>query len=472
MRIVIQNVKYFIYRERLERYLTIGLFLVFFIVTYGSGRTCAQTVEGYTQSSETDSLKEYSLKDLYSIALERSEKVKISEGDLFIAVKEKDRARSALLPKISAFGDYTRYSAEKISSASFGSFPIQSEWSASWGFRLDESLSLSGREITAFNIAKKGTELSRYDLYAVMEDYLLNVAESYYDVLKANKAVEIAKANVERLTKHRDAAQTRFRVGEVTKTAVLRAEAELSGARSKLVESENFLNLAKAILARVVGIEGDFKLQESVPEGIETIELNLLQQKAIDERAELKSSNIQMKIAEDEVRYTKGAYWPTLSIEGVYERRDEDPSSPFFLDESIYGVLRLNFPFFEGGLRKAEVRQAEERYKQTELMREDLKKTISIEVENAYLDLKTQKGILESLQDQVTFAKDNYDTVSKQFEFGLVNSIDVMDANTLLVEAERDFFRAQYNYQLSIVRLKRAAGTLLKTVKSLNEREE
>ena len=442
------------------------------MVINATNTTYAQYVEEDTTSTKSSNNPEYSLMDLYTIALERSEKVKISEEDLFISERDRDRARSALLPRISAFGDYTRYTSEKITSAPFGSFPIQPEWSASWGLRLDESLSLSGRELTAYNISKMGIETSRYDLYAVTEEYLFTVTGSYYDVLKANKAVEIATANVERLEKHRDAAQTRLRVGEVTKTALLRAEAELSGAQSKLVEAKNLLNLAKAVLARVVGIEGDFTLQETALKRKEALELRLLQQEAFAERAELKSSTMKKKIAEDEVRYTKGAYWPTLSIEGVYERRDEDPSSPFFLEESIYGVLRLNFPFYEGGLRKAEVRQAEARYKQSELMYEDLKKTVSIEVENAYLDLKTQEGILESLRDQVTFARDNYNTVSKQFKFGLVNSIDVMDANTLLVEAERDFFRAQYNYQLSIVKLKRATGTLLKTVINLNTREE
>jgi outer membrane protein len=439
---------------------------------YGTGVASAQPAEEGTHAAETFNKREYSLLDLYTIAIERSEKVKISEEDLFIAEKDKDRARSAFLPTISAYGDYRRYTDEKISSTPYGSFPIQSKWAAFWGVRLDETLSLSGREFTAYNISKMGIETSRHDLYAVMEDYLLTVSEAFYDVLKANKAVEITTANVERLTTHRDAAQTRYRVGEVTKTAVLRAEAELSGAQAKLVEAQNLFDLTKAVLARVVGIEGDFTLKETALKRQEALELRLLQQEAFAERAEIKASTIHKQMAEDEVRYTKGAYWPTLSLEGVYEKRDEDPSSPFFLDESIYGGLRINFPFYEGGLRKAEVRQAEARHKQAELMYEDLKKTIGIEVENAYLDLQTQEGILESLQDQVTFAQDNYNTVSKQFDYGLANSIDVMDANTLLVEAERDFFRAQYNYQLSMIMLKRATGTLLKTVMDLEAGEK
>lgn len=411
---------------------------------------------------------EYTLGDLYRIALERSEQIKISEEDLFIAERGKDKALSSLLPRISAFGEYMRYSEKKLSTSSFGSFAIQPEMSSSWGFRLDQSLSLGGMEITSYQISKKGIESSKYDLDRMREDYLLNVSAAYYDVLKAMKALEIAKASVERLTKHRDAAQTRLRVGEVTKTALLRAEAELSGAQSEMVKAENNLNLAKAVLSRVAGISGGYDVKDSVVSSQYVVNsteaIESLKQTAISERAELKSLELQRKIAEEQVKYTKGGYWPTLSIEGVYIRMDEDPSSPFLNEESIYGALKLNFPIFEGGLTRAEVREAEAKHRQSEFNYEDLKKTISIDVETAYLDLKTQAGILKSLEDQLTFARDNYNAISKQFEFGLANSIDVMDANTLLVTSERQLTDARYNYQFSILKLKRATGTLLKTV--------
>ncbi len=411
---------------------------------------------------------EYSLEDLYRIALERSERIKISEEDLFITEKGKDKAVAALMPKLSGFGDYTRYSEVKTSGSGW---VIQPDWSTSWGLRLDQSVSLSGREITALQISKKSIESSRYDLHTVREDYLFNVSTSYYDALRAKKAVEIAMANVERLTKHRDAAQTRLRVGEVTKTALLRAEAELSGAQSEMVKAENNLKLAKAVLARIVGISEEYDIKESEVKSKTAVDyalrpLDSLKEEAIVERTELKSLELQKEIAEKQVKYAKGAYWPTLFVEGVYSRRDEDPSSPFLNKESVYGVLRLNFPFFEGGLTRAEVREAEAKKKQSELIYEDFKKTISIDVENAYLDLKTQAGILKSLEDQLTFARDNYNATSKQFEFGLANSIDVMDANTLLVASEKRVADAKYNYQLSIIRLKRVTGTLLKTVNS------
>jgi len=412
---------------------------------------------------------EYSLEDFYKIALERSERIKISEEDLFIAEIGKDKAKSALLPKLSAFGNYTRYTESQLSSS--GSV-IQPETSTSWGIRLDQSFYLNGREITGYKISKDNIDKSRFDLNAVKEDYLLSVSSAFYDVLRAKKALDIARSNVERLTKHRDAAAIRLKVGEVTKTVLLRAEAELSGAQSDEIKTKNGLELAKAVLARLAGITGGYDIKET--EGISQYavrnggldNVESLKQMAFSERFELRSLEIQKKIGEEQVRYTRGSYWPTLSIEGVYSRKDEDPASLSLNKESVYGGLKLNFPFFEGGLRKAEVREAEARQRQIMLSYEDRKKSIGIEVENAYLDLTTQKGIMERFEAQTVYADDNYNAVSKQFQYGIANSLDVMDANTLLVTAQRQLADAKYNYQLSILRLQRVTGMLLKTVSS------
>lgn len=419
---------------------------------------------------------EYSLEDLYKIALERSERIKISEEDLFIAQKGKDKAVAALMPKLSGFGSYTKYTEDKYSSSST---LIQPEDSKSWGVRLDQSFSMSGREVTAFNISKENIERNKYELHAVKEEYLLSVSASYYEVLRAKKALDIAKANVERLTKHRDAASVRLKVGEVTKTALLRAEAELSGAQSEEIKAKNALELAKAVLARIVGITRDYNLKDPEHLGVDNLlspeldlmtvscqlePMNCFKTIALSERVELKGLELQKKIGQEQVKYTQGSHWPALSIEGVYSRKDEDPSASTLNKESAYGGFKISIPIFEGGLRTAEVKEAEARQRQAALLYEDKKKSIDIEVESAYLDLITQKGIMEKFGAQLTFAEDNYKAVSKQFEFGLASSIDVMDANTLLVTAERQLTDARYSYQLSRLKLKRSTGTLLKSV--------
>ena len=130
--------------------------------------------------------EEYTLDDLFRLALERSKTVKIAAENTYISEREKDRAMAVMIPTLSAFGSYTEYSDTAVE--------IQPDNSSSWGLKLNQSFSLSGRELTALNIAKEGIVKSGFDLNSVREAYLVNVASDYFAVLNAKKSVEIANA--------------------------------------------------------------------------------------------------------------------------------------------------------------------------------------------------------------------------------------------------------------------------------------
>lgn len=403
--------------------------------------------------------EEYTLEDLYRLALERSEKIKLSEENLVIAEIGKDKAMSVLFPRLSAFGNYTRFSEDKYNELNY---LIQPDSAGQWGFRLDQQFSLSLREFTALSYSKQNIVKSREDLATTREEYLFQVAQAYYDVLRLKKALDIANANLERVAKYRDMAERRLKLGEVTKTVLLRADGELSGAKSDKLRTENGLAMSKAVLARIVGLQGDYSLKEHTAGEDQTLSLIELQDRAYAERSDLKALADQKKMAAQQVTYARGAFWPNVALTGMYQKADQDPASTTLNEESIYGGVGVSFPFFEGGLRKAELNEAKARERQAGYQYEDLKKTIGMEVENAYLEMITQKGNLTYLNDQLIFARDNYNAVSRQFEVGLANSIDVLDANTLLVTAERQLAQSTYTYQMSLLRIKKVTGILLR----------
>lgn len=403
--------------------------------------------------------EEYTLEDLYRLALERSEKIKLSEENLVIAEIGKDKAMSVLFPRLSAFGNYTRFSEDKYNEMNY---LIQPDSAGQWGFRLDQQFSLSLREFTALSYSKQNIVKSREDLATTREEYLFQVAQAYYDVLRLKKALDIANANLERVTKYRDVAERRLKLGEVTKTVLLRADGELSGAKSDKLRTQNGLALAKSVLARIVGLQGDYSLKERAGGEEQTLSLIELQNRAFTERSDLKALADQKKMAAQQVTFARGAFWPNVALTGMYQKADQDPASTTLNQESIYGGVGVSFPFFEGGLRQAELNEAKARERQAGYQYEDLKKTIGMEVENAYLEMMTQKGDLTYLSDQLIFARDNYNAVSRQFEVGLASSIDVLDANTLLVTAERQLAQATYTYQMSLLRIKKTTGTLLR----------
>ncbi|OGI23174.1 MAG: hypothetical protein A2287_04490 [Candidatus Melainabacteria bacterium RIFOXYA12_FULL_32_12] len=405
---------------------------------------------------------EYSLADLYEAAIEKSEIIEISKEDVLISRIQKNKTLSDLIPNLSTFGDYRRY--DKAKTASGGSFTIQPENAYTWGAKLEQSLSLGGREFIALNMSKKKIEKSKTDFKTVNENYLLNVASAYYNILKTQKTLKIAQENLNRLEKHKDVTKLRLKVGEITKTVVLRAEAEVSQAQSDVIRATNNLKMAKANLIKLTEIEDNFTVRETSFESIDIDELASLKEQAVTNRTELKSFDLQTQIAKDQVRFVKSTYLPDVSLEAAYTGNDTSPSTSFNNKDVIYGQISLKIPLIEGGRRKAEIDEAKSKLKQSELLYKDLKSTISLEVDDAYYNLMTQQSVLGKIQDQLKLAKDNYEKISEQFKEGFANSIDIVDANNFLVSTEQQLINAQYDYQIGILILKRATGVFLKEI--------
>lgn len=409
--------------------------------------------------------EEYTLKDLYQQALKNSEKIKYAEENVYIARMTKNKAWAVLMPRLTAFGTYNHFTEKKYGDPpSYSNVLIQPYESGNWGVRADQAFSLSARELDALKIAGQSITKSEFDLDTAKSDSILAVASSYYDVLKARKALEITAANVERLTQYRRFVEKRVKVGELTKTALLRADGELSGAQADYLRATNAFKLARAALVRITGVEDSFRLKAEDIADVQLDPFKDLHKTAIDTRTDLKSYDMQKEIAGQQVKYARGAFWPNVGLFAVYNAADQYPMSGTFNRENVFAGVSLTFPFFEGGLRMAELKEAKAKERQSRLAYDDLKKSVDIELRSAYLDLETQKGALKFLEDQLVFAQDNYNAVLRQYENGLATSLDVMDANALLLSSEKNVAEALYGYQLAHLKVRKSSGTLLKFI--------
>ena len=312
-------------------------------------------------------------------------------------------------------------------------------------------------------MAQHGIESAQEDLKLASEQLLLRTAQAFYAVLTAQRDLEAQKHDVERLAEHRRLSDLRFKVGEVTEAVVLRADAELARAQAELVAAENLVVVSKHELRTVANLPEEFELQapplpqapaDSVPQLIEA---------AATRRDDLKRSRAQEQIAEEQIHIATSELFPTLSLEGKYFTRNQDPRSTFFVDQSWSVDAKLEFPLFEGGRRLAERAQARARLAQAQLASSQLRKTVSLEVQRASLNVDAVSKVLQARQEQQRFAKRNYEIVSSQFTFGLATNIDALDANQALIEAERDVNRATYQQHLAILELQRAVGVFLRT---------
>ena len=409
--------------------------------------------------------QEYSLGDLYRQALKNSEQIKIAEENVSIAQMGQNKAMAVIIPRLKSYATYGRYSVSKYGDPPYYSTVlVHPHEYGNWGVRADQSFSMSARELDALKIAGQTITKNVYDLEATRSEYLLSVASAYYDVLKSRKSLEIAAANMTRLTEYRHSVEKRVKVGESTKTALLRAEGELSGARADYLRATNGLYLTRAALIRMTGIEENFRLKDEPALLRDNYSLKQLNKTAEENRSDLKSYDMAMQMAQRQVKYARGAFWPDVGLFAIFDRNDQDPKGSTFSRENVLAGVSLSFPFFEGGLRVAEFKEAKAKERQARLAYDNFKKNMNMELQSVYLELETQKGTLKYLDDQVIFAQDNYDAVLRQFENGLATSLDVMDANSLLLASEKNYADAWYGYQLAQLKILKSSGTLLQFI--------
>ncbi|WP_299977462.1 TolC family protein [Desulfobacula sp.] len=417
----------------------IQLFFIIFIIIF-----CQ--IPAYCQTT-------YSLYELTQLAYKHSETIKIAQDDVYIAQQDKARALSVLIPKATSYGSMKEYKNDDITAPD----------TMTLGIKLTQSFTLNGKELIALDVTTKTIEGKEFSLESIRSQYLLQVSQAYYNILSAQRYLEIAQSDVNRLTTHRDAVKEKLSVGNVTKTDLYRAEAELSKSLTELVRAENRVLKSKAALQNLVNIEDDFNIQKEDVSGIENYQSTLedIQIYALKNRTEIKEAKKNLEIAQKTIKFEKSDYWPTLSLEAGYKEIDIKYNSSSTDTEDVYFTGELVFALYDGGLRRAQIRQAlagQRKAKNALILQE---KTIILDSKVSFLDYKAAQSALLNLQDELRFAQENYNAVQMQFKYGMADSIDMMDANTLLVTAQRRILDAKYIYYLSVLKILYTKGDLI-----------
>lgn len=395
--------------------------------------------------------------EAYGLAIANHERVAIAGEEVNQAEADLRKATSRILPNITAEAYYTKYTDVKGS----GAFITQPGEASNAEIRITQPLYSGGRDRAARRQAKFQISSTREGHEGTKEDVMRETSDAYYGVLKAIKNVEIQKASLKRAEERLLVAQARLKVGEVTRSAVLRAEAERAGAEADLIRANNGLDNAVDLLQRIIGLQERVTVVEPPAQPPVTASAEALVEQALKERTDYNQRSLEEKAANEGIEIAKASFKPSLRLEGLYFWRDQDPMTTFFLDHSTSATVRLTYPLFEGFLRKAELSEARSALRQAELRRLGLRRDIEVQVREALNNVKAIDALTESFRRQLAFAEEDYKMVFEQFRFGVATTLDVIDAENTLVSAQSSLANAVYDLELAKINLKYVTGALI-----------
>ncbi|NNM79946.1 MAG: TolC family outer membrane protein [Gallionella sp.] len=302
--------------------------------------------------------------------------------------------------------------------------------------------------------------------YKVAEQELvLRAAQAYFDVLNAQDGVELAEAQKSAITEQLGQAKRNFEVGSATITDTLEAQSRFDLTGAQEIAAQNNLEIKRRVFQQLTNsMPGNLKRLDAV------VKLEAPQPADVEKwiaDAQLNSPQLAVakantQLAEKEVARNRGGHYPTVDLVANYGNTYAN-GSQFGVGNDIRNTnigVQLNVPLFQGGLINSKWREAEANYERAQQDLESAHRNVTLQTSQAYLGVVSGIVQVQALQQALASSTNVLDATKTGQEVGVRTNLDVLNAQQQLYSTRRDLYQAEYNFLISKLRLKAAAGVL------------
>jgi outer membrane protein len=312
-------------------------------------------------------------------------------------------------------------------------------------------------DVAGFRAAARTAEQRRALLLDAQATLLLDVAEVYFAILRAEASVEVLKNSLAVQDERLRDTRGRFKAGVARPLDVAQTEAQAAGTRVSLLAAQNDVENGRSVLSFLVGVPAGLSaLIDDARPPMEVAELEELQRIAEERRQDLAAARSAIDAAGQNVRAAISQYYPSITIDLNYFLSRE--STP---EESKWNaLLRANLPIFSAGLIEADVREAWSFLRQAKLGESLIRRQIVQEVEIARQTLLLSRRRLAELQLQLEAAAEALRQAEASYKAGLVTNLERLTAQDALLNTQLQIAGERFDQKLFYLSLLRATGEL------------
>lgn len=410
-----------------------------------------------------------SLKRAVEIALtpEGSPRVALAQQSIKQAESRVTQARSAFLPNLDASVQDRN---QTVNLRTFGlnfQLPAGLSLPAIAGpFSVFDARASGQQSVLNFSDIRK-YQATRSALSAAGAEYEVTrnqvseqVARAYLSSLRADAALEAARANVDLSTALQQLANRQKTAGTGTGIEVTRAQVQLANDRQRLLVSENDRRRAVLQLLRAMGLNLDAEVELTDRLGFQPVNVADLQvslETARKDRSELKAQQRREETTRLNSSAVAAERLPSISAFGDYGTTGLELIGA--RPTRTYGI-QLKLPVFDGGRRDARRAESLSQYQQEKIRSRDLEQQVELEVRLALDSLRSAEAQVDTAREGLMLAQNELEQAQRRYQAGVANSIEVTDAQTRLDRARDNQIAALYNHNQARLDLAAATGTI------------
>ena len=407
---------------------------------------------------------------VYKAAVQNNADLAAAQANLAAQQESVPQALSALLPQLNAGAD-TNSTRTSVDTRINGR-TAKTQSGTAYQANLNQPL-FNAAAWFRLKAADATSEQAAVEFSAIQQDLILQTAESYYTILRAQDDLAASKAEETAFKRQLDQATERFDVGLSDKTDVLEAQASFDTANANRLLAERSVEDAFQALTTLTNqtytsLNGQMHSLPVLPPTPRDAKAWV--DTSTQQNLRLKASNYAVTAAQESLKQSKSGHAPTVNAFAKYVTGDNDSigfinnsSLPGFYngdaDQSTVGV-ELNVPLYSGGLTSSQVRQSYDVLQQTEYQQESLRRQVVQNARDFYRAVNSNVEQVAARKQTIVSNKSALEATQIGFEVGTRDIVDVLNAQRQLFTAVRNYNTARYAYIISSLRLKQTAGTL------------
>jgi outer membrane protein TolC len=383
----------------------------------------------------------------------RNEQLAMSGEDYLQALIDVDRVIATFLPTISLQPSYFQTQTVPLPPAAKAFFPLHA---ADVPLNSQVNVFNGFRDVAALKGAAVNIEQRKALLKDLQSTLLVEVAQVYYQVLRAEKLALVLDNSVKVQEDRVRYLQNQFDAGVARKVDLLQAQAQAAATRVSLVTARKEAANGRATLAFLIGAE---RVECPLADRFEVPDfgpVELFEQQAQTDRQDLAAAIAGVGVAKQGVEQAVGQYYPSISIDfNRFLHRESFPT-----DSEWNVVFAANLPIFSGGRIHADVRAALSRLRQAKLNESLVSRQIVENVHIAYEDLTSSAEALVELRTQLSAAEEGYHQAAASYEAGTGTNLEALIAQDQWLRAQVQLASQEFEYKVAYLTLIRAAGQL------------
>ena len=429
-------------------------------------------IPGFTFGSE-NSLKTWAMEEAIARAHEASPILQASREAMEASEFKRKQAQTGFLPQFSTQYNYTYVNnppKATIPGQDFGTFQLPpstitvgTQNSYSFNIGLEQPIFTGFALTTTYELAKLGVDLSKIKYLQDKITISYQVKEAFFNLLGAGKLKMVGEQTVAQITENHRIIKNYFDVGLVPLNDLLKAEVQLAEAKQKLIRAENAVYLSGSQLNTLLRLplEGPISVQDILNYQSYDKKLSECKQAALNTRTEVKELETRFEVAEKNINLAKSEYYPQVYLQSRYKKEGDGPDvsgSLTYYADNFEVLAGLKWNLWEWGRTHYLVQEKIKEREQVKAALVQAKDMVELEVQRSFINLREAEKNIGVSQQSIQSAEENFRISEVRYREQIATSLELFDAQTLLTQAQVNYYRALYDYNLSLAQLQKSMG--------------